>query len=225
MPSELPRIVVNLKTYPEATGARAVAIAAAAAKVAESSGIPMAVAPQALDVRLLIDQGVPVYAQHFDRAEGGSNTGWTSLDSLIQAGTAGSLLNHSEHRIDRDHVKWGVQQLRQKGLVSIVCSKDADETGELAKLAGPDLVAVEPPELIGGDVSVTSADPEIVSSAAEAVMRHAAGVKLLCGAGVKKRADVEAAVELGAYGILLASGVTKADDPQAVLEDLAAGFG
>ncbi len=224
MPADLPKIIVNLKTYPEATGARAVTIAAAAAKVAEASGVPIAVSPQALDVRLLTDQGVPVYAQHFDRTDGGSNTGWTSLDSLIQAGVAGSLVNHSEHRVDRDHVKWSVQRLRQTGLASVVCTKDAEESGALAKLAGPDLVAVEPPELIGGDVSVTSADPEVVSAAAEAVMRHAAGVKLMCGAGVKNRDDVEAAVELGAYGILLASGVTKADDPRSVLEDLAAGF-
>ena len=39
-------------------------------------------------------------------------------------------------------------------------------------------------------------------------------------AGVKNGADVAAALELGASGVLLASGVTKANDPKAVLNDL-----
>jgi triosephosphate isomerase len=47
---------------------------------------------------------------------------------------------------------------------------------------------------------------------------------VLCGAGVKTRADVEKAMELGAAGILLASGVVKAKDPGAVLTELIRGL-
>ena len=47
---------------------------------------------------------------------------------------------------------------------------------------------------------------------------------LRCGAGVKTRADVEKAMELGAAGILLASGVVKAEDPGAVLTELVRGL-
>jgi triosephosphate isomerase len=224
MPPALPQIVVNLKTYDQATGARAVAIAEAAAAVAEATGVGVAVAPQALDVRQCVGLGVPVFAQHFDRVEGGSNTGWTYLAALVEAGVAGSLINHSEHRVDLETVKWCVQAARHAGIVPLVCTKDAAESGAYGAAATPDAVAVEPPELIGGDISVTTADPEVVASSAEALMRQAPGVKLYCGAGVKTRKDVEAAVELGSYGILLASGVTKAKDPRAVLDDLARGF-
>ena len=45
-------------------------------------------------------------------------------------------------------------------------------------------------------------------------------IPVLCGAGVKTREDVFKAISLGARGILLASGVTKAKDPRAVLLDL-----
>ena len=48
--------------------------------------------------------------------------------------------------------------------------------------------------------------------------------KLLVGAGVKNGEDVRLAIELGAKGVLLASGVTKASDPKAVLLDLASGL-
>lgn len=42
----------------------------------------------------------------------------------------------------------------------------------------------------------------------------------MCGAGVKTGEDVRAAMDLGADGVLLASGVVKAKDPEAALRDL-----
>ena len=45
-------------------------------------------------------------------------------------------------------------------------------------------------------------------------------VRVLCGAGVKNGQDVATALALGAEGVLLASGVTKANDPAGVLADL-----
>ena len=45
-------------------------------------------------------------------------------------------------------------------------------------------------------------------------------VKVLCGAGISKGDDAVAALELGAEGVLLASGVIKAKDPMAALLDL-----
>ena len=74
--------------------------------------------------------------------------------------------------------------------------------------------------MIGGDISVTTADPGIVSGTAEAVKAANPNVRVLCGAGVKNGADVAKAIELGTEGVLLASGVTKANDPAAVLRDL-----
>jgi len=84
----------------------------------------------------------------------------------------------------------------------------------------PDLIAVEPPELIGGDISVSSAQPDIIRNAAKLIGCN----KLLVGAGVKNGKDVRIAIELGARGVLLASGVTKAKDPKAVLMDLVSGL-
>ncbi len=46
---------------------------------------------------------------------------------------------------------------------------------------------------------------------------------MLCGAGVTNGEDVKAAIELGADGVLLASGVVKAKDPRAALLDLVSG--
>ena len=103
------------------------------------------------------------------------------------------------------------------------CAADVDEAHQLAGL-GPTFIAVEPPELIGGEISVTTADPAIVSETVDAVRGINPNVRVLCGAGVKDGNDVRTAVQLGAHGVLLASGVTKAEDIDAVLGDLVAGL-
>ena len=82
------------------------------------------------------------------------------------------------------------------------------------------MIAVEPPGLIGGDVSVTTADPAIVSGTVDAVIAVDPEIAVYCGAGVKTGDDVRTAMDLGAHGVLLASGVVKAKDPEAVLRDL-----
>ena len=60
------------------------------------------------------------------------------------------------------------------------CAADVDEAHQLAEL-GPTFIAVEPPELIGGDVSVTTADPAIVSDTVNAVRAINPHVRVLCG--------------------------------------------
>jgi triosephosphate isomerase len=99
------------------------------------------------------------------------------------------------------------------------CAADLEEAKSLAEM-GPTFIAVEPPELIGGDISVTTADPSIVSDTVAVVKAINPAVRVLCGAGVKNGQDVATAIKLGAEGVLLASGVTKASDVASVLNDL-----
>jgi triosephosphate isomerase len=88
----------------------------------------------------------------------------------------------------------------------------------------PYAIAVEPPELIGSGRAVSKVDPAIVEDTVKAVKRVAKDCVVLCGAGVTNGEDVRAALELGAEGVLLASGVVKAKDQKAALLDLTAGL-
>jgi triosephosphate isomerase len=128
------------------------------------------------------------------------------------------LLNHSEHRLSLEVLKLSIQRAKEVGLVVVACAQDPEEGAVIAGF-GPDFVAVEPPELIGGDISVATAKPEIIQVAVDLIGRG----RVLVGAGVKNSKDIEIAIMLGASGVLLASGVTKALDPEAVLRDLAKG--
>ena len=148
----------------------------------------------------------------------GSNTGWINPETAIQWGASGTLINHAEHKVSLEHVAMLLDQVPE-GFQVCACAADTDEARALAALV-PTYVAVEPPELIGGDVSVSSADPGVVSSTAEAVKETNDDVGVLCGAGVKTGADVAMAVKLGTSGVLLASGVTKSSDQAAALTDL-----
>ncbi len=211
-------VVVNFKTYQTAHGASAEELALAMSGI--ETDARMIAAVSALDLAAVVAAApdLEVWCQHLDPVGFGSNTGWLHPDTAVERGATGTLINHAEHKVSIEHVAMLLDQVPEDFCVC-ACAADIDEAQALAAL-GPTYVAVEPPELIGGDISVTSADPGIVSGTVAAVREVTDEVGILCGAGVKSGADVATAMELGTTGVLLASGVTKADDPGAALDDL-----
>ena len=223
---DLPRIVVNAKAYAEVTGAEnALRLARACAKTSKATKASIALAAPLAELATLARKrlDLPLYAQHVDAKAPGAATGWVTVEAIAGAGAVGSILNHAEHKIPHDQVAATVERLHASGLVSLLCADSIAEAETLAALK-PRMLAIEPPQLIGGDISVTTADPSIVSDAVKAVRKVSSRTKVLCGAGVKTGADVRMALKLGAYGVLLASGVVKAKDPAAALKDLASGL-
>jgi len=218
-----PLIALNFKTYKESLGERGLALCEIAAAVSMVSGVRIIAVPQTLDLREAAKVCNDVYAQHIDVGGQGAFTGSVTAESVKHAGVKGSLVNHSEKRLGREAIGKTVERLRVVGLESMVCAQDPKETAELAKLR-PSFVAIEPPELIGSGISVSTAKPEVVTGAVELVKKVAPEVPVLCGAGVSTAADVKKAIELGANGVLLASAFVKAKDPKKLLEDMAASF-
>ena len=218
-------IILNFKTYEESTGENALKLAKICDEVAKETGANIIVIPQPCDI-YAISQGVgiPVYAQHIDNIKAGSNTGHILPESVKASGAVGSLINHSEIRLKLADIEANIRKLKEMGMVSIVCTNNVEVTKAAAAL-GPDFVAIEPPELIGSGISVSKAQPEIISGSVDAVKSVNPNVKVLCGAGISTGEDVKKAIELGTCGVLLASGVVKAKDPKAVLLDLVKGLG
>jgi triosephosphate isomerase len=211
-------VLVNLKAYP----CDPVAVAEAATSVAKAHGARIAVATQAAHLDRVAATGVETWAQHVAPVDHGSHTGHTLAEAVADAGATGSLLNHSERRLKLADIDGALDAAKRADMETVVCANNPEQVAAAAAL-GPDAVAVEPPGLIGGDVSVASADPEIVEGAVAAAEAVDPEVDVYCGAGVSTGEDVAAAADLGAEGVLLASGVAKADDPRAVLEDLVSG--
>ncbi len=215
-----PVIVLNMKTYIESTGGKALEIAKLMDKISIESGVNMAVSVQSIDIKECAENiSIPVFAEHIDPIKPGSHTGWTLPEAVKVAGASGSLINHSEHRLILADIDLCINLAKKLDLDQIVCSNNIATSKAIAALS-PDFVAVEPPELIGGDISVTTANPDIVSGSVNAVKEVNDKVKVLCGAGVKNGSDVAMAIELGSVGVLLASGIIKAKDKEKVIRDL-----
>jgi triosephosphate isomerase (TIM) len=212
-------IITNFKTYESATGLKAIELAKVHEQAAKKTGAQIMVAVQPTDLMAVAKAvKIPVLAQHIDAVGMGGFTGHITAEAVKAAGAFGTLLNHSERRLPRDVLAKSILRAKELGLVTVVCAATPEEGATFLEF-NPDLIAVEPPELIGGDISVSTSKPEVIEHSSKLIGKE----KLLVGAGVKNGKDVEIALKLGAKGVLLASGVTKAKDPMAVLLDLASG--
>jgi triosephosphate isomerase len=211
-------MIINFKTYEEGTGENALKIAKIAEALAGDVEIILAVQPA--DIKTIADNvRIPVFSQHADPIGYGAHTGWILPESVKLSGAKGSLLNHSERRIDFETLGKSVKRCKELGLTTVVCADTPERAKRIAELK-PDYIAIEPPELIGGDISVSKSKPEVIKKSIEKV----GSVPLLCGAGIKNREDVSKARELGAKGILVASGVVKAENPEKAIRELLEGF-
>ncbi|MBR5999205.1 MAG: triose-phosphate isomerase, partial [Candidatus Methanomethylophilaceae archaeon] len=206
--------------YAEVEGLKATELARICEAVAESSGVSIGVCPPVAELGAVARSvSIPVLSQNVDPYKPGSATGWMTPSMVKACGCAGTLINHSEHRSDDQRIGECVRMCDDLGLITMVCAESVEKARSVAVFA-PRFIAVEPPELIGGDISVTTANPKIVQDTVETVKAVNRNVSVLCGAGVKTGQDVATAISLGADGVLLASGVVKSKDPKATLEDL-----
>ncbi|MCS3922128.1 triosephosphate isomerase [Methanococcus voltae PS] len=195
-------------------------IAKYAEKVSEESGIEISVAPQFTDLRTIVEKtNIKVYSQHMDAIKPGSNTGKILPEAVRSTGAVGTLINHSERRLLLSDIEELITKSKELKLESVVCTNNIGVSKAVSALA-PNYVAVEPPELIGSGTPVSKANPQIVEGTVSAVHDINKNVKVLCGAGISKGEDVKSALELGAEGVLLASGVVKAKDVEKSIRDL-----
>jgi len=93
-------LVVNFKTFIEATGKLAIELAKMAEKVSRDTGVTIIVAPQLTDIEPVSKTvDIPVFSQHIDSIKPCAPTGRVLVEAVKSAGAECSLLNHSEKRI------------------------------------------------------------------------------------------------------------------------------
>ena len=248
------QIVINFKAYPQSTGKKAVLLAKklireiakqnARRKKSGQATSNLILCPQATDITSIAalvaripsaaKSQVSIFAQHIDPILPGAQTGYLGAAAVKSAGASGVLINHSEHRLvlgsDSNHASLSLQKIhetvqraRENKLKIIVCVRDLREAQRVLTL-NPDYLALEPPELIGGSISVSSARPELIRDAHAFLAQTKSRTKLLIGAGIHTTDDVRIARDLAAHGILVASGIVLARSPQKVLAELCSGF-
>ncbi|MDO5824772.1 MAG: triose-phosphate isomerase [Methanosphaera sp. rholeuAM130] len=218
--SKTPIIILNYKTYLESTGLNAIQLSKYVEEASDESGVNMAVAPQAVDLCNVIEAvDIPVFSQHMDAITPGGHTGSTLPEAIKQSGAVGSLINHSEQRLTLADIDMVVEKTRQLELSSVLCTNNV-QTSMAASLFNPDYIAIEPPELIGTGIPVSKANPEVVENTVSRIHNINKDISVLCGAGITTGEDMKAALDLGAEGVLLASGIIKAQNQKEALLDL-----
>lgn len=216
--------LVNFKNYREGLGKSGVRILHAMEKVAkEYPEVRFIASPSLIFLRSMIKKAkrVKIFAQHVDHVQLGAFTGHVPPEVVNFVGADGTLINHSEKRIDFEEIKKAITLSQEKGLTVCACAPDPKIAGTIAE-EGPDYLAYEPPELIGTNTSVSEAQPELLVESVRTIKNRSDGKVLpLCGAGIKKAEDVKKGLELGVEGILIASGIVKAENPYKKLKELA----
>ena len=194
-------------------------------QVSNDTGVDIIISPpQPALSQVCATVKTPVLSQHVDFSKPGSTTGFMVPEIVKSYGAVGSLINHSEHRIDSiDSIRELVSILKNLQMVSIVCVRTPEEAGTIANF-NPDFIAIEPPELIGSGKAVSTENPSIVTKSISAVVERSDSSKVICGAGIVDKADVESALRLGAKGVLVASGIIKAKSWYDKIHELASGF-
>lgn len=212
-------IILSLKTYKESTGEAAIKLLSCVKKVSEETGVKIVPAVQPTDIyRVKKELGIEVWAQHMDSIEPGKNMGWLSPYALKEAGAAGVVINHSEHKMPEEMVKKTLEKAKEYGLANVIIGFNPEMIIKFDSW-GPDYVSYEREDMIGTGVSMLTQEAENIKKLV-AVLKN----PLIIGAGISTGEDTKQAVALGAKGAILASGFVLAKDPEAKLRELAQGF-
>ena len=210
--------IINCKNYDEISGERIIKLAKTSEKISRKYKIPIAISPPHHLIPLITKFKITVLTQHLDDKKIGSTTGFMIPEIVKKSKINGSIINHSEHRISEKEIKNLIQKLKKLKLKTVLCVKNINEVKKYVKL-NPTFIAIEPPELIGTGRAISTERPHLITKAVDSVKSAKNSTKLLCGAGIVSGKDVARAKELGAKGILVASGIVKAKNWEKIIEE------
>lgn len=218
-----PVLFINFKTYESGTGKNALELAKLCEKISKETGKSIVAVVQATDLRLVSDKTkIPVFAQHIDPIVYGKNTGGILPEAVKEAGAVGVVINHAENKRSNDFVEKAVSRARECDLISMVCAENIERAIEVASF-NPDYIAIEVPELIGGTLSVSTANPDLIIACVKKIAAINKGISVITGAGVNSRNDVSKAIEFGTKGVFVSYRIMKEPKPE-IIEDLVSGF-
>ena len=170
------------------------------------------------DIRRVAEsvKNLKVFAPHMDDIPVGRGLACVLGESLKAAGADGVMLNHAERPLPASTLVRTINRARELGLMSIVCADSMAETRAVAEMH-PDLMVTEPTELIG---TGQAADLSYVKTSVEAITKIDPNIGILVGGGISNGTDVYNTIMAGADATGSSSGVVKAADPGAMVNEM-----
>lgn len=187
-------------------------------KTAMKYDVDVIVTPQYTDISLLANntERILVFAQHMDYLPVGRGLGSVLPEAVKAAGAAGVMLNHAEKPLAMNEIEKTIKRADEVGLATIVCANTVEDVTNIAKL-GPNLLAAEPTDLIG---TGQTSDSAYIAETIRQVREINPDIMVLQAAGISNGQDVYNTIKLGAQATGSTSGILKAADPYAMVEEM-----
>ncbi len=158
-----------------------------------------------------------VFAQHVDKETSEKSTGFLTIESAKKDGASGSLLNHSEHKLDFKKIKDTITISKKLKFNLVVCVSNINEAKKILKL-NPFAIAYEDPSLISTKNSITSSNKKQIINFVK-LFKNKKTIPL-CGAGINSSEDYTESLKLGCKGILVSSIVANNSHPDIFLNSV-----
>lgn len=199
-------------------GERMLKLAKAADEASDKYDVRIILTVQPSDIYLLAKETkhVLIFAQHMDPISIGRGNGSILPEALKAAGAVGVILNHAEKPMTLAELAQAIKRADEVGLLSMVCADSIREAEAIAHLA-PNIIVAEPTELIG---TGQTSDEEYVIATTSAIKKVNPDIQVLQAAGIKDGRDVYKTIKAGADATGTTSGIMKADNPEAMMDEM-----
>lgn len=199
-------------------GERMLKLAYAADAASEKYDVRIILTVQPSDIYRLAKEtnNVLVFAQHMDPVSIGRGNGWILPEALKEAGADGVMLNHAEKPMSLADLSLSIKRADEVGLLTIVCADSLREAQAIAHLQ-PNIIVAEPTELIG---TGQTSDEAYVKATTSAIKEVNPEIQVLQAAGIKNGQDVYRTIRAGADATGTTSGIMKAGNPEAMLDEM-----
>lgn len=193
-------------------------LALAADAAAKKYDVDIIFTTPVVDIRRVAEatERIFVFAPHMDPIRPGRGLAETLPESLVAAGAKGVMLNHCEKPLSLAALAQTIRRADEVGLATIVCTDTPAESAAVAQLR-PNIIVAEPTELIG---TGKTSDLDYVNTAIQAVKRINPEILVLQGAGISCGKDVYRVIHAGAEATGSSSGVVKAKDRAAMVDEM-----
>jgi triosephosphate isomerase (TIM) len=199
-------------------GERVLNLAKAADEASKKYDVRIIFTPQYTDIQMLAEatKNLLVFAQHMDPSPVGRGLGSVLPEAVKAAGAVGVMLNHAERPMTLTDLNKAIKRADEVGLVTIICADTIEEAQAIAHLS-PNIIVAEPTELIG---TGQPSDKKYIMETTSAIKKINPDIQVLQGAGISNGQDVYNVIKSGANATGTTSGIMKAKDPEAMLNEM-----
>ena len=193
-------------------------LALAADAVSEKYQVNILFTSPLVELRRIAERAKHLFmlAPHMDPLRPGRGLADTLPESLVAAGAAGVMLNHIEKPIPLDTLEQTLRRADELGLLTVVCTGTIEQAKAVAYFH-PDVIVTEPAAQIGTGIA---SDMAWVKASIDAVKSVDSKILVLQGAGISNGKDVYEVIFAGAEATGSSSGIIKAPDRAAMVDEM-----